>query len=161
MSAATRTLGTGKITTSRDVVHGSGTLFKKEIKAGDAIEVGHPVTMTSEIRVVKMVVADGSLSINAPFSSDLSTGIPFFVLKKPQLLETSEMVQAAAAAKRREDEKAAVGQLTSEGGTSYTYRERKEGTFGSYRVVTVKLDATKSREELLEMRSKMKSDKFC
>lgn len=33
--------------------------------------------------------------------------------------------------------------------------------FGSYRVVTVKLDATKSREELLEMRSKMKSDKFC
>lgn len=41
----------------------SGTLFKKEIKAGDAIEVGHPVTMTSEIRVVKMVVADGSLSI--------------------------------------------------------------------------------------------------
>lgn len=53
------------------------------------------------------------------------------VTRSPRIIEYPPIEphpQAAAAAKRREDEKGAVGQLTSEGGTSYTYRERKEGT---------------------------------
>lgn len=70
-------------------------------------------------------------------------------------------VQAAAASKRAVEEKAAFGTFASDGGKTYTYREQKGGTYGSYKVVSVALDGSKTREELLELRSKVKSDKYC
>lgn len=60
--------------------------------------------------------------------------------------------------RRREEEKAAFGALASEGGTHYAYRE-KHGDH--YRTVTVKLGDAASREDLLDRRSKVKSDKYC
>ena len=61
-------------------------------------------------------------------------------------------VQAAAASKRAVEEKAAFGTFASDGGKTYTYREQKGGTYGSYKVVSVALDGSKTREELLELR---------
>jgi hypothetical protein len=72
------------------------------------------------------------------------------------------MPQAEATKAAADTEKAAFGTYASGGtGTTFTYREKKGGTYGGYRIVSEKLDAAKSRTDLLEMRSKKKSDKYC
>lgn len=44
-------------------MHGAGTMFRGELKVGDAIEVAHPVSLKTEVRVVKMVLSDVSAGI--------------------------------------------------------------------------------------------------
>ena len=57
----------------------------------------------------------------------------------------------------------AFGTYASGGGEKFVYRVKKEGAFGGYKIVTedVSKGNAKSREELLDMRTKKKSDRFC
>jgi hypothetical protein len=60
-----------------------------------------------------------------------------------------------------ESEAAAYGTYASDGGQKLVYRVRKAGAYGSYTIVTEHTDTVKSREELLQLRSKKKSDRHC
>ena len=158
---AQRLEGKGVLITSGATVHGTNTQFLSAVNLGDALEVLHPVSRKQEIRVVKMVLSDQSLGINLPFSSDLTSGTPFFVLKLARAADDPKQLLAMAEKQRDDAEKSAFGALAGKGGTEFTYREKKAGVHGGYRTVTTALDSSRSREQLLDMRSKKKSDKFC
>ncbi len=81
------------------------------------------------------------------------------------------------------EEKSAFGTYASNLGETFTYRVKKAGAYGGYEVITTvraclhcsivscsllhlrvysqKTDKPKTREELLEMRSKQKADRHC
>jgi len=62
--------------------------------------------------------------------------------------------------KRKDDEALAYGTYGSKGGQELVYRVKKDGAFGGYKIVKENTDNA-SRENLLEQRSKKKSDRFC
>lgn len=77
------------------VVYGKGTHFLTELAHGDVLVIQHPQTYVfytmksifrfeTEMRVVKVVASDTSLSLSSPFSSDFSTEINFEYYKKPE-----------------------------------------------------------------------------
>lgn len=72
-----------------------------------------------------------------------------------------EAVAREATSKKHKAEEAAFGTYASAGGEKFTYRVKKKSAFGGYTVVTEQLGegAAKSREELLDMRKKKKSDR--
>jgi hypothetical protein len=61
--------------------------------------------------------------------------------------------------KRDKNEESAFGTYASKGGSQFTYRVKKDGAFGGYKIVTESTNANLSREELLEKRTKKKSDR--
>lgn len=80
----------------------------------------------------------------------------------PRKVETEADRQAKEKRRRLAEESAAAGTYGGAGGHVLTFREKKAGTsHGSYRIVTKKLDGPISREELLQMRAKKKSDRYC
>ena len=54
-----------------------------------------------------------------------------------------------------------VGTYASKGGHKVVYRVKKPGTYGGYEIITADSGKELSREELLEIRSKKKSDRMC
>jgi hypothetical protein len=129
------------------------------MKPGDALQVRHPVSNKDEVRIVKMVLSDSSAGINAPFSSDLVSGTQFYVLKLPKATDDPETLREQERQRKLQEERGAFGTYASEGGKTLTYRV-KTGS-GGYKIVTEQLNEEKSREALLDMRAKKKSDKFC
>ena len=155
--------GTGKISTSSNTVHGTDTKFLKELAVGDAIIVVHPITLRDETKIVKMVLSDVSMSISSAFSSDLSTAASFSYIKCVTARETQQQAAERAAkerAKEAKQEEQALGTYGKGGGDKFVYRVKHPSSFGGYKIVTETV-GSKSREELLIMRSKKKSDKFC
>jgi hypothetical protein len=49
----------------------------------------------------------------------------------------------------------------SAGGHKVTYRVKKAGQYGGYEIVTAESAEAMSREQLLEVRSKKKADRYC
>jgi hypothetical protein len=145
-------IGSGKITTSGMVVTGHGTRFSKEVHVGDAMICGE------EMRVVKMVLSDTSCGISSSFSKSIINPTTYQVIAKPKN-EAAEAKQLREALnkERNEVEQSAFG--TFKGTSELVYRERTE--HGGYRIRQVGLEESKSRTELLAMRSKKTSDKYC
>ena len=56
-------------------------------------------------------------------------------------------------------EEDAFGTYASSGGEKFVYRVKKTGSFGGYKIVTEDTNSSTSREQLLDMRSKKKSDR--
>ncbi len=56
-------------------------------------------------------------------------------------------------------EEEAFGTYASSGGEKFVYRVKKTGSFGGYKIVTEDLKSSTSREQLLDMRAKKKSDR--
>eukprot|EP00501_MAST-03F_sp_TOSAG23-6_P002446 GSMAST32.ASY1.ANO1.2555.1 assembled CDS len=162
---ATKKLGTGRFITSGTSVMGqNGTLFQRELAAGDCIMITHPSSLVEETRVVTMVVSDVSLGISSPFSTDLISATQFHYLKAPPRKRQKEEETKKLRKSKNNAETAQFGTYAGNSGQTFTYRERKGGSnaSGGYRIVTVSLDnSTKSREQLLNMRSKKKSDRHC
>lgn len=93
---------------------------------------------------------------SAPFSADLVTGLDFFVLRLPARVADPAALQAAADALRHAEE-LKTGVFATDGGTKLTYRV----THGhSYKTVSETVGGM-TREEILDLRSKKKSDKYC
>lgn len=61
--------------------------------------------------------------------------------------------------KKHKLEENAFGTYASKGGEQFVYRVKKEGAFGGYKIVTERTGSALSREELLDMRKKKKSDR--
>lgn len=149
--------GSGKITTSGTVVTGYETRFEKELNAGDAI-LCHVGNGNEELRVVTMRLSNISLNLSSAFSSDIKTPSTFQYIRKPR---DAQKERAEAQKKKTEtlqEQKAHAFDLYAN--ESLVYREKTET--GSYRIKREQLDAAaRSRGDLLHMRAKKTSDKYC
>lgn len=137
--------GKGLITTSGTVVMGhNGTLFTKQLRAGDALLVGQ------EMRVVTMCLSDISINLSSAFSQDCIQPTPYQFIARPRRNKVVAAPPPVDAANE------------GEGGSNHReliYREKTE--HGSYRFRKEILDQDVTRGDLLEMRTKKKSDKYC
>ena len=160
--AAVRT-GTGSITSSGTTImgHNSSTKFSSEFRSGDAIAVVNPCSGIEEMRVVKMVLSDISCSISSVFSSDLKqpTSFQYIHAPKDDSKERRKMEEKVLQEKAELD-RVAFGTYASAGQKELVYRE-KSSTGTSYVIKREALSKEVSRGELLAMRAKKKSDKFC
>ena len=148
--------GSGKITASGTVVTGFGTKFEKEIAVGDAVIV--VLDGKQEMRVVRMRLSDTSCGISSAFSVSLMTPTPYQIIRKPTNSKEEAKKKREQSQKEREElELSAFG--TFRGTDELVYRERTE--HGNYRIQKVGLDSEKSRTDLLTMRAKKTSDKYC
>ena len=148
--------GSGKITASGTVVTGFGTKFEKELAVGDAVIV--ILDGKQEMRVVRMRLSDTSCGISSAFSVSLMNPTSYQIIRKP----TNSIAEAK---KKREQSQKELEELeqsafgTFRGTNELVYRERTE--HGSYRIQKVGLDSERSRTDLLSMRAKKTSDKYC
>jgi hypothetical protein len=134
----------------------------QELVPGDAIIVIHPTTLQEETKVVRMVLSNVSMSISSAFSSDLISTTPFQYIKAPKDQAQEEKDEKIIQAEKiKKTEESAFGTYASNGGEVFTYRVKKEGSFGGYKIVSEQLSETKTRENLLDMRAKKKSDRHC
>jgi len=145
---------------------GVGTRFTKEIAVGDALVVGE------EMRVVTMRLSDVSLNLSSGFQKkNYATPVSFRYIRKPRHQEDEDLAVAASAREKAAMEeqhafgiykgggRAAASATASSSTNELVYREKTE--HGSYRIKRVKVDGSKDRADLLEMRTKKKSDKYC
>uniref|UniRef100_A0A7R9U8G9 Uncharacterized protein n=1 Tax=Pinguiococcus pyrenoidosus TaxID=172671 RepID=A0A7R9U8G9_9STRA len=158
-------MGRGHLTSSGTVISGHGTQFSSELEVGDNILIRHPTTLMEESRQVRMLLSDISLSVDAPFSSDLVSTTSFRYLKLPKDdAERKEEEEDAAARRRKnrdQEESSAVGTYSSDMGTRVTMRVKKAGAYGGYQIIHQQADTELTRSELLELRSKHKADRHC
>lgn len=159
-----RRRGTGTLLTSSTTVHGTGTKFMAEVSVGDAVLVTHPTSLVEEVRLVRMVLSDMSISISSALSTDLITGTGFEILKQPrdEAKEKEDVLQRERVKRERLAPKEAFGAYAGGSGT-FTYRTKKSGSnsSGGYKIVTEQVDGDMTRDQLLDMRSKKKSDRMC
>ena len=148
--------GIGRISTSGTVMTGQGTKFLKSLRSGDAILVN--IGGMEEMRVLTMVVSDVSAALSTPFSVDVKIPAEFKYIQKPRNV-AKERADAAKKIKvtKEEEERSAFGLYGT--GTEFVYRETTE--HGSYRIKREKIDGNVTRGDLLERRTKKKSDKYC
>ena len=157
--APTMKEGTGTITSSGTVVTGHDTRFEKELNAGDALlcvlENG-----TEELRVITMRVSTVSLNLSSAFSSDLKTPTSFQYIRKPRDVHKERIEAQKRQSETLQEQKTHAFDLY--GNESLVYREKTET--GSYRIKREQLGdrgGARSRGDLLEMRAKKSSDKYC
>ena len=152
-------VGRGKITTSGTVVMGHDTLFEKQLSAGDALLVRVPGAEEEEMRVITMRLSNQSCNLSSGFSQSLKTPTSFRYIKKPRnaAKERNEKLAKAEVAEREKEMHAFGGTYASS--SEVVYREKTET--GSYRIKREQTDNAKSRGELLQLRAKKSSDKYC
>ena len=150
--------GEGKLTTSGVVVMGHGSNFSSQLAIGDSLLLSvsdkFRNTQEDETRVVNMVLGKTSLNLEAPFSCDVTSPTSYLVLKRAPDLEA---LKAARATERRR-----MKQLEEES-SSVTYKVQKKnsGPWKTWTVVTEKVDAGTTREDMLRRRAKEKHDRHC
>ena len=147
--------GTGTLTTSGTVVTGYETRFLKELAVGNALLIG------TEMRVVTMSLSNGSVNVSSAFSQNYGTPVSFQYIPKPKTKGSNSTREEELAAKERMEQQNVSGTYASN--NELVYREPTAN--GSYRIVKKKLSVKDgdvvSRGDLLEMRAKRKSDKYC
>ena len=144
--------GKGQITTSGTVVMGhNGTEFTRQLRVGDAILVG------GEMRVVTMCLSEVSINLSSAFSSNYVKPTSFQFICKPRKMPTDSEKDKKKLQQEEEQSKSAAGTYASN--TELVYRQKTAQN--SYRIVRETLDQEASRGDLLEMRTKKKSDKYC
>mmetsp|Transcript_32210 Transcript_32210/g.102660 ORF Transcript_32210/g.102660 Transcript_32210/m.102660 type:complete len:208 (-) Transcript_32210:721-1344(-) len=156
--------GTGRLSSSGTTVRGYETTFLRELRPGDAVIVSHPTSLVDETKLVTMVLSDVSIAVSSAFSTDLVSTCAFRFVQAPREQETDERKQQRLTALADDREDTALGDYAGRGGSTLVYQERKKGQIGGGNGwITVKrtLGERKSRTELLEMRSKFKSDRHC
>jgi hypothetical protein len=155
--------GTGRITTSGTVVTGLDTQFDKELSVGDAILA--IIHGTEELRVVTMRLSNTSLNLSSAFSDSIKQPQSFQYIRKPRHAEKERKhAQHKQLEQARETERSAFDLYNSK--STLVYREKTET--GSYRIKRQDLKRKRdtksgdiSRGDLLDLRSKKTSDKYC
>mgnify|MGYP005850646073 CR=1 FL=1 len=148
-------MGRGTITTSGTVVAGHDTKFTKELRQGDALLV--QVGQQDEMRVITMLLSDISINLSSPFSENMVKPVSYRYIPKPRNTQReAKPAREKATREAVEEEVKASGTGTAQ---ELVYRERT--AHGSYRIRRKQLDTELSREELLNMRAKKASDKYC
>ena len=155
--------GTGQITTSGTVVAGHETRFTRELSVGDAILVKLQDEQEQEMRVVTMRLSDVSLNLSSPFSQDIRIPTSFQYIHKPRDVQReAQLAHQEAIQNAKQEEQQAFGTYYTDKKDDLVYREKT--THGSYRIKKVQVQGSKqplTRGDLLELRSKKKSDKYC
>ena len=152
--------GTGKITTSGSVVTGhDNTRFEKELNPGDAIlcvlENG-----TEELRVITMRLSNASLNLSSAFSINVKVPTSFQYIRKPKDVHKERTDAQKRNAELLHEQKTHAFDLY--GNEALVYREKTET--GSYRIKREHLGGSgvsNTRGDLLQLRSKKTSDKYC
>ena len=154
--------GEGRITSSGTTVHGHETKFMDQLSVGDAIIVRHPTSFQDETKIVRMVLSNISIGISSAFSTDIISTTTFQYIKAPkELIVSPEEEEIKALQKKHAEEVSAFGTYASKGGEEIVYRVKKPGAFGGYAIVKESSkEGSKSREELLDFRTKKKSDRL-
>jgi hypothetical protein len=172
---------TGRVVVSGTTIQGLETKFKEEIEIGDTIIILNPQTHKLEERVVTVVMTNRSLMISEKLSSDFVSTVTMDVrkdsIKLRRQVEADRRLQERAQLKKEEFddddgevaaekpepiEEAIKRQLQKnlqEAKMNVSYKE-KTGTWG-YKVVSEKVDTSRSREDLLDLRAKKVHDKYC
>jgi len=174
--------GTGKITSSGTVLNGILTKFNEEISVGDAIMIMHPNTNQQEMRVITMCLSNVSCAISSPFSIDISEYIEFSYINAPSSIDDRRKEEERKKIKLKKDqeqiEKVAFGIYSgikdgnddtnvvspSKGSGGKKSKElvyRIPTATGSYRIVREQVDGNVTRGDLLNLRLRKKSDKYC
>ncbi|KAF1332940.1 putative dehydrogenase, partial [Globisporangium splendens] len=156
--------GTGRILSSGATLMGQvGTKFLLELSVGDAIIIQHPTSLVEETRIVRMVLSDISAAISSPFSSDLVSSTSFHYIKAPPEEHSAEQEEKKKKIKHAADEANAFGTYAggTEVGSQYAYRVKKSGAYGGYAIIKEDANVNRSREDLLDLRSKKKGDRHC
>lgn len=149
---------------------GHDTKFTKEIGNGDALLVNVNIGGQQEMRVVNMRLSDTSLNLSSGFSTSISTPSSYFFIPKPRNARQEQRNIARAQAEEAQQRQVHAfdvyasgsgGSGSGNGGDKLVYREKTET--GSYRIKTQELDgaAERTRQDLLELRAKKTSDKYC
>jgi hypothetical protein len=150
----------GEITTSGTVVTGYDTRFTRDVSVGDALIV--TIAGQQEMRVVTMRLSDMSLNLSSAFSENVSVATTFQLIPKPRnVVQETRKTQLDALQNAKDEEQQAFGTYgTTE---ELVYREKTQN--GSYRIKRVKVQDQDgkgiTRGDLLSMRAKKKSDKYC
>ena len=155
--------GTGRLVSSGTTIHGYETSFLRELDVGDAVIVKHPTTLVDETKIVKMVLSDVSISISSAFSTDLVSKTEFRYVKAPKDHESPEEKTEKRKRLAADRQATALGDYGGEA-TTFIYQTRKQGQIGGangWITHRSNLSDPKSRSELLDMRSKFKSDRHC
>jgi hypothetical protein len=172
------TVGRGKITVSGTVVTGYDTKFSTDVQVGDALLV------QNEMRVITMRLSDISLNLSSAFSQSVVTSKPIsysYICKPRDVTKESEIEQRKAEIEKAADierhqnafasvitttnASSAVGSASSttlDKNNTIVYRERTE--HGNYRIKQMKVADGKTitnRSDMLDIRSKKTSDKYC
>ncbi|KAL3826750.1 hypothetical protein ACHAXA_009359 [Cyclostephanos tholiformis] len=151
-------VGRGMISTSSSVVYGHGTAFGTELRAGDAILATPVPNGIEEMRVITMVLSNASASISSAFSSDLKTPTSFRYVSRPRDDKREGAMRAAKARREQEEvERRAMGTYGDKG--EIIYREKTE--HGGYRIRRERATMDMTRSDLLSVREKKKSDRYC
>ncbi|KAF0686200.1 Aste57867_21986 [Aphanomyces stellatus] len=156
--------GTGRILTSGTTVMGKmGTRFSHELSIGDALIIVHPTSLKEETRIITMVLSDVSVSISSPFSTDLVSTTTFSYIKAPKEEVDVADLENKKKRKKNDEELFAFGTYAggTTAGTEFTYRVKKAGVYGGYAILKETADSNRSREDLLDIRSKKKGDRHC
>ena len=170
-------VGRGKITVSGTVVTGYETKFNSDVRVGDALLV------QNEMRVITMRLSDISLNLSSPFSPSVVTSKPIsysYICKPRDVTRDSEQEQRKAAIEKAADIErhqnafasittgistnavSAVGLDSNDTNNTVVYRERTE--HGNYRIKQMKIadgSVITNRSEMLDIRSRKTSDKYC
>ena len=155
-SSPSITTGNGLISTSGTVVTGHGTSFQSDLRTGDAIIA--QTDRGEEMRVVTMVLSQISISISSAFTSDLKLPTPYkFIVKPRDARKERADRDRKANAEKEEVEARAMGTYGNKG--EIVYREKTE--HGSYRIRREQTDVELNRSDLLSVRTKKKSDRYC
>mmetsp|Transcript_25560 Transcript_25560/g.55995 ORF Transcript_25560/g.55995 Transcript_25560/m.55995 type:complete len:223 (-) Transcript_25560:11-679(-) len=151
--------GTGRITTSGTVVSGHDTRFEKEISVGDAILVTLN-NSTEEMRIVTMRLSNVSLNLSSAFSQNIRNAQNFRFVRKPRNLEQERKKERQTQLEEANETERSAFDIYDGKANTFTYREKTET--GSYRVKQQQSSLSKStRGDLLTLRSKKTSDKYC
>ena len=110
------------------------------------------------MRVVTMVLSQISISISSAFTSDLKLPTPYkFIVKPRDARKERADRDRKANAEKEEVEARAMGTYGNKG--EIVYREKTE--HGSYRIRREQTDVELNRSDLLSVRTKKKSDRYC
>ena len=173
--------GTGKILSSGTVITGISTKFTTEFTTGDAIIIFRTENANTkqEMRVITMCLSDISCAISSPFSNDLKSPSSFSFINKPRNeIQEEQKRQQKEQEEWLETERTAFGTYTTNNAASSSssnqdlkqginnrkenvliYRQKTET--GSYIIKKEALNQNVTRDQLLEMRTKKKSDRYC
>ena len=163
MAAPKVTTGQGLISTSGTVVSGHGTSFQSQLRIGDAIlaRVGSGDKTREEMRIITMVLSRISVSISSAFSTDLKTPSPYTFINKPRDIQKERAKKSQLAKEEQEAvERQAMGTYMGDGKGEVVYREKTVN--GGYRIRREKTEnVDMTRSDLLTVRAKKKSDRYC
>ncbi|CDW75993.1 UNKNOWN [Stylonychia lemnae] len=153
--------GQGKLITSGKAVHGTETNFISDLEVGDFLIIQNENTGKQERRKVNMVLSARSCGLEEPFSEDIIIKSEYLFQKKPKLREKVKHVEDVIAERLAKENAGFVGGLDQKNSEKESIMEFRVKVGDAYKTVKEKIKGDKSKEELLDMRVKKKTDKFC